>query len=312
MDVGAKLTFTVQLPWAGRLVPQFWDALNWPLTLTLLTPSAVLPVLVTVTACGLDVTPTARLPNDSEPTDREPEATSPVPPSAMDWAPAPVETLSPPVTAPSEVGANTTLYVQLAPAASELPQVVDSTEKGPLVAAGPMDEGALPELVNVMLCAAEVDPTIWPLKGTTPGAAETTACRPVPERLRVRGLFDASLATASIPLRMPAAEGENATETVQVAPGASFPQLLVAVKSGVPAVTLALETLAVVPPAFVTDKTSGKLVAPTGTAGNAPVPLTLSCAGVGVAVPLPLPPDALPSETVSPRTGTRTVKGPLA
>jgi hypothetical protein len=66
-------------------------------------------------------------------------------------------TLSVPVRAPKAVGVNVTWMVQLAAGASELPQLL-VCPKSPLAAMLVIDSAAVPQLVNVTVCAALVTP----------------------------------------------------------------------------------------------------------------------------------------------------------
>ena len=87
--------------------------------------SASVPVLVSVTAFAAEVPPTACTPKASELGASVYNGTMPVPDSATVFVPAPPPpvTVSVPLFAPALVGLNATVIVQLAPAATEVPQV---------------------------------------------------------------------------------------------------------------------------------------------------------------------------------------------
>lgn len=63
-----------------------------------------------------------------------------------------------PVTLPGAVGVKVTLMAQLAPTATEAPQVLVAV-KGPVVVILVMVNAAPPELVRVIVCAGPVVPT---------------------------------------------------------------------------------------------------------------------------------------------------------
>src|SRR5512144_2083855 len=87
--------------------------------------SASVPVFVRVTTCAAEVPPTACSPNASELGASVYSGTIPVPDSATVFVPAPLPpvTVSVPLFAPPALGLNATLIVQLAPTATEVPQV---------------------------------------------------------------------------------------------------------------------------------------------------------------------------------------------
>ncbi len=122
------------------------------------------PVLVSVTVCAALVVPTVWLAKVSEVTERLAVVVGAVPvPVRLTVCGLP-EALSVmlkvPVRVPDAVGVNVTLMVQLAPAATEPPQVSVSA-KSPLAAILPVIvRAALPLLDSVTVCAALVVPVV--------------------------------------------------------------------------------------------------------------------------------------------------------
>src|SRR5271167_2073319 len=127
LAVGLKVTVTLQLAIGARLVPQcgsLWKSLQFVPVVAKPKGSrklaATLPILVSVTVCGLLVAPTATLPKLNKAGDSDKmmlPVPLPVPVSGSLWGLP--EALSQMVTAPDsvpgEVGVNLTLSVQEAP-----------------------------------------------------------------------------------------------------------------------------------------------------------------------------------------------------
>ena len=156
--VGLKTTVAEQAPPATRLEPQVVplstkSAALVPLTATLLIVTAVLRVLVTVTDCAALLDPTAVLANDRLPgLTLTPFAAvpSPVNATACGLLSAVSVNCSVADRLPVVVGAKTMEAVQLAEAASEVPQVFDQIRKSP---------GLLPP-TTILLMVIEVAPVL--------------------------------------------------------------------------------------------------------------------------------------------------------
>ena len=113
-----------------------------------------------------------------------------------------------PVADPAAVGANDTLTVQEAPAASDVPQLFDSPN-GPVTPIEDIDAALLPGLDTVTAWAELVDPTATLPNDTLVGDAVRAAAplTPVPVSATVSGLLGALLATESVPFDAPVAVG---------------------------------------------------------------------------------------------------------
>src|SRR2546421_416010 len=131
-----------------------------------------------------------------------------------------------PVRVPAAVGVNFTLIVQLAPAATELPQVPSPAKaKSPLIAKLLLNVSVeLPVLVIVANCVALVVPTAWLANVSEAGERLSTGPvdveAPVPVRVAVCGLPVALSVTATVAVRVPEAAGVNVKVIVQLAPAA--------------------------------------------------------------------------------------------
>ena len=91
-----------------------------------------------------------------------------------------------PVRVPEAVGVNVILTVQLAPTATEPPQVLVSA-KSPEAEILEMVRAALPVLETVTVCAALVVPTVWLAKVRVDGVtvAVVVGATPVPVSVTV-------------------------------------------------------------------------------------------------------------------------------
>jgi hypothetical protein len=89
-----------------------------------------------------------------------------------------------PVRVPTAVGLKVTEMVQLAPALTEVPQVL-VWEKSPLAVMLEMVSEALPVLVRVTVCAALLVPSIWAAKVREEDDKLTADAVPVPVKLTV-------------------------------------------------------------------------------------------------------------------------------
>ena len=88
-------------------------------------------------------------------------------------------TVTVPVRFPPVVGMNVTEIVQLAPAATLLPQVFVS-EKFAEAVIEAIESGAAPELVNVIVCAAPIEPSVSAAKVRLLGESVTAGAATVP------------------------------------------------------------------------------------------------------------------------------------
>ena len=146
---------------------------------------------------------------------------------------------------PFAAGANVTLIVQPAPAATLAPQLFDwvkSLEFDPENEMLVMVNAALPVVVRVTDSGVLEVPTGTLPKGTLDGETLAAEDAPVPERLTACGLPIALSAMASEAVRLPLAKGVKVMLMAQLEPAATLdPQLLDWVKS--PAFEPAMETL---------------------------------------------------------------------
>jgi len=125
------------------------------------------------------------------------------------------------------VGVKVTLMEQLAPAATETPQVLVWAYCA-LATMLVMLRAAAPELVSVTVFAALVVFTKWLPKAKLVGDKLTAGVAPVPERLTACGLPLALSVTVMVPGWLPMAVGVKVTLMEQLAPAATeAPQVLV-------------------------------------------------------------------------------------
>ena len=180
----------------------------------------VRPVLVVPTSCE----PKAMLAGSTDRTGTG--GSDPAPESAMvlGLPEALSEIWIEPVRLPGRSGVKVTENVQDAPAASDVPQVVED-EKSPAAAAiCVMASVAVPVFVIVTVCGEEDVPRVCAGNESDDGDRETAgtgSASPVPLRDTTSGLVEALLAIDSCPERSPAALGMNLTATEQDTPGAS-------------------------------------------------------------------------------------------
>ena len=137
------------------------------------------------------------------------------------------------VRAPVAAGLNSTETVQLAAAASEVPQVVadfrNEVALVPVTVSEVSVTAPVPVFFTVTNCAAVVEPTDVDAKARLAGDSETVnvAAVPVPVRATVCGEPVALSATDRLAVFAPADAGLNSTETVQLADAASeVPQVV--------------------------------------------------------------------------------------
>src|SRR5208282_402445 len=184
------------------------------------------PLFVTVTGIAALVTPTAWRPKTSGFASEVTGArmavggVTAVPVRLITWEPSASITVSVPLRVPLAVGVNVMLMGQAELAASEVPQVLDSTAKSPVAAMLVMESAAPPPLVSVagwdalvvMICCGVAKVSVGGVS-----AAEGPVA-PVPLRVTFCGLFPALSMNSSMAVRAPMAAGVNVTSTTQAAP----------------------------------------------------------------------------------------------
>jgi hypothetical protein len=170
-------------------------------------------------------------------------------PLKVTWAELP-EKLSTPVRVPTAVGVKVSWKAQLPPEASVAPQVVKAMAKSPLMdgltvtAAPPLFVAVTVTDDDVVLTTTEPKVSLVGERVRVPGVT------PVPESAAVAGLGAKLPAMLSVPVAGPAAVGEKATCTVQLAEGASdAPQVVEARENG--PVSAGACRLTAMPPLFV-------------------------------------------------------------
>lgn len=155
-----------------------------------------------------------------------------------------------------------------------------------------IDNGAVPLLLTVTVCAALVLPTAWEPNDTLAGDRVTAGAVPVPVKPRLCGLPAALSAIATVADRAPVATGSKVTDTEHEAFTASVAgangQLSPSEKSpefGPPTVTALIANGAV--PTFFTVALSPPLIVPTAWLPNVRLVGDTDIAGAGsIAVPL--------------------------
>jgi hypothetical protein len=168
--------------------------------------------------------------------------------------------VSVPARLPVAVGVNATLRLQLAPAATEAPQLLDWA-KSPLAAMLVMFSVALPTFTSARICAALVVPTSWLPKMRLEAERRTAGPAPLPIRLTFCGLPPALSARLSVPRTTPNAAGVKVTLILQLAAGMrEAGQLFVCAKP--PGPVLMEEMLNDAPPTLAKVTVSAGLVTP--------------------------------------------------
>src|SRR5581483_2175306 len=169
--------------------------------------------------------------------------------------------LSVPVRVPVAVGSKVTLMVQLAPAPTELPQVLVCA-KSPLVPMLVMLKEAVPVFLRVTGRAELVVPSPWAGNVKLVADKLTAGAVPVPVRPIDCGLPVALSLMVTVPVRAPVAAGAKVTLIVQLAPAATeLPQVWVCAKSPL-AVMLVIVKIEVL--VFFTVTDCAALVVPSG------------------------------------------------
>ena len=177
------------------------------------------------------------------------------------------------VSAPAAAGLNSTDTVQLAPTASEVPQVVadliNDVALVPVMVSEVSVSAAVPVFFTVTTCAAVVTPTVVEANVKDVGDSVTAgavAATPVPLRLTDCGEPVALSAIDRAAVRVPAAAGLNSTDTVQLAPTASdVPQVVADFRNELALVPVMVSEVSVsaAVPVFFKVTTCAAVVTPT-------------------------------------------------
>ena len=131
-----------------------------------------------------------------------------------------------PVLAPITFGVKLTVIVQLAAAATDVPQSLVCA-KSPLATILEKFNEALPVFVSVTICESPVVPTSCATNVKLVEVKLTAGAMPVPDRATICGLLGSFESMVSIPVRAPPAVGVKVTLNVQLADAASEAQSLV-------------------------------------------------------------------------------------
>src|SRR5205823_4382737 len=127
---------------------------------------------------------------------------------------------------PAACGVNVTEIVQLAPAATLLPQQIGRAScraRVPVTATPVIDKAALPGFDKVIVCAALAFPRFWLPNDTVEGLTEACGTvTPLPFSAALGGDPAAVSVIATEADRTPAACGVNVTEIVQLPPAATL------------------------------------------------------------------------------------------
>jgi hypothetical protein len=238
---GVKVTLIVQMAPAATLDPQL---LVWakslalvPETAMLVTLKAALPELVRVIVWAVLVAPTDWFPKARLVGETLATRAVPVPERLTFWGlPVALSVMvSEAARLPLAEGLKVTLIVQVAPAATELPQLLVWAKSLALVPETAMLvtlKAALPELVRVIVWAVLVAPTVWLAKVRLVGERLVADVVPVPLILTLFRLEEKSSLTVRSAVRVPVAVGWKVALIVQLAPAVTLePQLLVCAKS---------------------------------------------------------------------------------
>jgi hypothetical protein len=196
-------------------------------------------------------------------------------------------TVTLPESVPAADGANFTLTLVLAPAASVVgiasPLIVYPV---PEITAWLIETAALPVLESVIVCEALLPVTTLP-KFSVAGLAESCGCTPAPVADITPGEFVALLFTETVPFTAPTTVGANTTDSTVVCPAVSVIGVAIPFALNPAPTTATLEIVTFPVPEFVTV-TVFVLLFPTFMFPNATlVGLTLSkfvCAAVTASV----------------------------
>jgi hypothetical protein len=292
--VGVKTILIEQLAPAPSDVPHVFVWLKSPVTISDEIEREVFPLLVSVTSCTALELPTACDGNARDEGESVATAAEPVPLKLADiCAGLPLlDNTTDPKRAPDAEGLKTTLIAQLAPAASDAPQLLVWL-KSPVVTSEEIARDMFPLLVSVIVWAVLEVPTSCAAKVSDEGDNAGSAATPVPLRLTGVGALLLLLVNHIDPVWLPSAAGLKTTLMVQLAPAPSdVPQLFVWLKSlllifsaeMVSAVLPLLESATVCGPLEVPTACEAKLRDKGENAGTAasPVPLKTTGAGAGL------------------------------
>ena len=158
LTAGAKVTETLHAAPGASMFPHVLEAMaKSPVIVGGLSVALSVPPLLTVTVCAAEVLPTPVCPKFNAPgasvTIGDP---TPAPVSTTGWVPLASETVRVPVRVPVARGVKSTETVQEAPASSVLAQLFAAMKKSPVMVAAESAMAAVPLLVTVTPCAAEV------------------------------------------------------------------------------------------------------------------------------------------------------------
>jgi hypothetical protein len=295
---GVKATLTVQVAPGATAAAQpaaVKSAAFAPPTVSPVMFSGLLPGLDTVTVWAAEVLPTSWSANVRAAGATAICACTPVPVSAIGAACTSAfdAMVRPAVFAPVVPGVKVTLTVQLPPGATDAAQPVAAKAAAsvPSRVTAVTSSAAVPVLVTVTGCAAEVVPTPWLPKASAAGVTEIAWAIPVPDRFTTtEAAFTASEAMVSVAARAPEAAGVKPTVTSQLPPaGIAAPQP-VAVKSvalapptvrpetvsgRVPVLdTVTVFAVAAVPVRWLPNATAVGVTLITGAFGTMPVPVS--------------------------------------
>ena len=219
----------LQLAPAARVAAQPFPNVNEdafaPVRAMLVIDKAALPVLVRVTDCDAVKLPTASEPNDRLLTDSVAAGPRPVPVSAMLCGDPPALSVmaTDAASAPPVVGSKSPVMLQLAPAATLVPQVfVNANEVAfaPVTAMPVIDKVPWPVLVRVTDCEAVAVPTADEPNERLVAERLTAGPRPVPLSATVCGELPALSTMVIAAVRGPFAVGLKCPWMLQLAPAA--------------------------------------------------------------------------------------------
>ena len=239
--VGEKVTMMLQLPPAGTELPQVLVAAKSlalaPVTLRLVMLKGAFPVLLRVTVWTPLAVPKVWAPKVRLEVLRLTAGPPPAPLRLTAWWPSEALSVivSVAVRVPVAVGVKVTLIVQLAPPATELPQLLVWAKSPALVPARATLvtlKLALPVFVRVTGWAELLVPKGWLAKVKVKVESAAAEDVPVPARLTIWGLLLALLVSVNAAVRVPAPDGRKVTRIVHWAPAATVPpQLSLSLKS---------------------------------------------------------------------------------
>lgn len=201
------------------------------------------------------------------------------------------------VRVPAAIGLNSMETVQLALAASDVPQVLAEIENDDESVAVSFSDvrvtADVPVFFTVTTCAADVEPTVVEANVSVAGESERVSVAgdvPVPEKATICGVPVALSATDKDAVSVAALAGLNSTETVQLALAASdAPQVLaeIAYDEGSVPVSVSDVRVTVAVPVFLMVTVCAAEVEPLVVEGNAMLAGESERVSVAGAVPVP-------------------------